>query len=272
MFFGFQIANLLLFLALLQGRDKFVKGVGRLGRGNQHARPLPCSFSFTAHESPFVEAMVKQGAMSGYWRLNQRTQAFCKSSSSCRGGRLAFALRRSRAWMNVVIIFAFRCVSLRLTYFLFWFYLVREVETCTFALSNIGYSELAMEQKSRNSLYAAQTLINKQDERLWASAIHCCYYAVLQFMHHVVADRLNAELSAEQVGSTRSHVHLQEALLKEIKHPKDKRQFQIDFEKIKRLRKSADYTNDVMNSDNAFDSKDIADKLISMLNRCFPLL
>lgn len=128
-------------------------------------------------------------------------------------------------------------------------------------------------KKSEENLSAADLLINNN---MYTSSVHCSYYAGLQFSKYVLANKCGIGYEDQEQNSKGKDSHYfvsdktGKALDKKGGHLSyiDYNKF---FSKLKNLRKKADYSEILIERDEAKKAYDYADKLIYLLKTKFAI-
>lgn len=130
-----------------------------------------------------------------------------------------------------------------------------------------------MINKAKNNLSAAQRIIDANDASICFASIHCSYYAVFQYMKHILAHLISRPYTYEQQNSNeKSGSH--ERILLEIKNRlalklEDERDFLFSFNLLRRQRKMADYTDTTFTVLECIEARDLAVRLRSTLDSQF---
>lgn len=128
--------------------------------------------------------------------------------------------------------------------------------------------------KSEENLSAAALLIRNNCN---TSSVHCSYYAGFQYSKYVLANycNINYEDQEQQSKGRDSHFFVCQQIGKNIDN-KGKHLNFIDYNryynKLKMLRKKADYSENIINSDEATKALIYANDLIKILNNTFQIL
>ena len=130
-------------------------------------------------------------------------------------------------------------------------------------------------EKSTQSMSAAQLLIK---EHLPASTVNRAYYACVQYILHVLVDKLNHtwdDIQKQPGSSTHSKAQylLEHYLYQKCKdnkeNYKDYKWFQQKFPEIKLERNKADYQPDVISPDEGHKAITKADTLMNVMVKYF---
>lgn len=127
-----------------------------------------------------------------------------------------------------------------------------------------------MKIKANNNIQSAQMLI---DQKQYTSSVHCSYYAVFQYMKHMLANTNNNPITlATQDAHKGDSSH--EYVLIEIKNrikagPQDVRKFTETVRLLKNERIEADYYQKEFDDIESITCKDRAEGLITKLKTFF---
>ena len=126
-----------------------------------------------------------------------------------------------------------------------------------------------MKTKAIGNLEAAETLINKQEEKYYTASIHHAYYAVFQYMKYVLAHTdmqpLSYEEQAEKSGGKGSHKYLINQIKQRINNSKKARKFVQAVRELKEARVDADYRIRQFTQEESLACKRQAEELITKL-------
>ena len=126
-----------------------------------------------------------------------------------------------------------------------------------------------MKTKAIGNLEAAETLINKQEEKYYTASIHHAYYAVFQYMKCVLAHTdmqpLSYEEQAEKSGGKGSHKYLINQIKQRINNSKKARKFVQAVRELKEARVDADYRIRQFTQEESLACKRQAEELITKL-------
>ena len=132
----------------------------------------------------------------------------------------------------------------------------------------------AFRKKAEENMSAACLLIKNS---MFTSSVHCSYYAGFQFSKYVLANCCGIDYITQENNSSGKDSHyyvthcIEEDMLK-----KTWRIAMADYNKyyskLKRLRKKADYLQDIITSKEATDAYDWADKMTTLLKNKYSLL
>lgn len=123
-----------------------------------------------------------------------------------------------------------------------------------------------MKKKSEENVLSAVLLI---DNSLFTSSVHCSYYAGFQFTKYVLANfcGIDYERQEKESKGKDSHFYIQSEMEKRFED--SERLNFIDynkyFNKLKKFRKKADYSQDFINKEEAEKACSCAEKLIDLL-------
>ncbi|PNE23909.1 hypothetical protein BHU16_10080, partial [Tannerella sp. oral taxon 808] len=116
---------------------------------------------------------------------------------------------------------------------------------------------------------AAETLINKQEEKYYTASIHHAYYAVFQYMKYVLAHTdmqpLSYEEQTEKSGGKGSHKYLINQIKQRINNSKKARKFVQAVRELKEARVDADYRIRQFTQEESLACKQQAEELITKL-------
>lgn len=143
--------------------------------------------------------------------------------------------------------------------------LLRRVFYANFLISGVCFT---MKNKANSSLIAAQILINNGQ---YNSSIHCSYYAVFQYMKHILA---NTEKNAipyeiQNEPRTESHDYIIDEIKYRINSSNKGRDFAQQVRVLKSYRTTADYHLETLTRDDSLEQKQSAENLISKLKAYF---
>ena len=126
-----------------------------------------------------------------------------------------------------------------------------------------------MKTKAIGNLEAAETLINKQEEKYYTASIHHAYYAVFQYMKYVLAHTdmqpLSYEEQTEKSGGKGSHKYLINQIKQRINNSKKARKFVQAVRELKEARVDADYRIRQFTQEESLVCKQQAEELITKL-------
>ena len=126
-----------------------------------------------------------------------------------------------------------------------------------------------MKTKAIGNLEAAETLINKQEEKYYTASIHHAYYAVFQYMKYVLAHTnmqpLSYEEQTEKSGGKGSHKYLINQIKQRINNSKKARKFVQAVRELKEARVDADYRIRQFTQEESLACKRQAEELITKL-------
>ena len=126
-----------------------------------------------------------------------------------------------------------------------------------------------MKTKAIGNLEAAETLINKQEEKYYTASIHHAYYAVFQYMKYVLAHTdmqpLSYEEQTEKSGGKGSHKYLIKQIKQRINNSKKARKFVQAVRELKEARVDADYRIRQFTQEESLACKQQAEELITKL-------
>ena len=126
-----------------------------------------------------------------------------------------------------------------------------------------------MKTKAIGNLEAAETLINKQEEKYYTASIHHAYYAVFQYMKYVLAHTdmqpLSYEEQTEKSGGNGSHKYLINQIKQRINNSKKARKFVQAVRELKEARVDADYRIRQFTQEESLACKQQAEELITKL-------
>lgn len=127
-------------------------------------------------------------------------------------------------------------------------------------------------EKSKQSMLAAEKL---KTEHLFASTVNRAYYSCIQYIFHILTERLTH--TKEEISQTEngSHVQAQKLLSNSLfnicKGDRDKlrdyRWFQSKLPELKYARVKADYNSDVITADEGHEAIRKATDLINVLKK-----
>lgn len=128
-------------------------------------------------------------------------------------------------------------------------------------------------KKAEENLSAAGLLIGNN---MFSSSVHCSYYACFQFSKYVLANScgLGYEKQEHESKGKDSHYYVPNCISNSLL----KMTYQIAYadynkwySKLKRLRKKADYLQDVITSKEATEAYGCADNIMSLLKNKYSL-
>lgn len=126
-----------------------------------------------------------------------------------------------------------------------------------------------MKTKAIGNLEAAETLINKQEEKYYTASIHHAYYAVFQYMKYILAHTdmqpLSYEEQTEKSGGKGSHKYLINQIKQRINNSKKARKFVQAVRELKEARVDADYRIRQFTQEESLACKQQAEELITKL-------
>ena len=126
-----------------------------------------------------------------------------------------------------------------------------------------------MKTKAIGNLEAAETLINKQEEKYYTASIHHAYYAVFQYMKYILAHTdmqpLSYEEQTEKSGGKGSHKYLINQIKQRINNSKKARKFVQAVRELKEARVDADYRIRQFTQEESLACKRQAEELITKL-------
>ena len=126
-----------------------------------------------------------------------------------------------------------------------------------------------MKTKAIGNLEAAETLINKQEEKYYTASIHHAYYAVFQYMKYILAHTdmqpLSYEEQTEKSGGKGSHKYLINQIKQRINDSKKARKFVQAVRELKEARVDADYRIRQFTQEESLACKQQAEELITKL-------
>lgn len=130
-----------------------------------------------------------------------------------------------------------------------------------------------MRKKAEENLSAAKLLI---DNNMFSSSVHCSYYAGFQFSKHILANCCDIDYDKQENESKGrdSHYYVTTCVENDLL----KRTWKIAladynkyYSKLKRLRKKADYLQDLISPEEAINAYVCADKMITLLKNKYSL-
>lgn len=127
-------------------------------------------------------------------------------------------------------------------------------------------------EKSNQSMLAAEKL---KIERFFASSVNRAYYSCLQYIYHILTEKLTHTPEEINQDTSGSHVQAQKLLSNSLyqickvnsDHYKDYQWFQRKLPELKLARVKADYYNDNISSDEGHDAIRKATDLINVLKK-----
>lgn len=125
--------------------------------------------------------------------------------------------------------------------------------------------------KSKENLNAADLLIKNN---LITSSVHCSYYAGFQYSKYVLANYcdIGYDVQEQQSKGKDSHFYVYNKMGEKIDNKGEHLNF-IDYNryynKLKMLRKKADYSVNIIQGNEAIKAYDCANNLINILNKTF---
>ena len=127
-------------------------------------------------------------------------------------------------------------------------------------------------EKSNQSMIAAEKL---KTERLFASTVNRAYYSCLQYIYHILTEKLTHTPEEINQHSSGSHVQAQKLLLNSLyqicksdrDNYKDYQWFQSKLPELKLARVKADYYTDATSPDDGHDAMRKANDLINVLKK-----
>ena len=128
-----------------------------------------------------------------------------------------------------------------------------------------------MKTKAIGNLEAAETLINKQEEKYYTASIHHAYYAVFQYMKYVLAHTdmqpLSYEEQMEKSGGKGSHKYLINQIKQRINNLNEEaaQDFVQAVRELKEARVDADYRIRQFTQEESLACKRQAEELITKL-------
>ena len=126
-----------------------------------------------------------------------------------------------------------------------------------------------MKTKAIGNLEAAETLINKQEEKYYTASIHHAYYAVFQYMKYILAHTdmqpLSYEEQTEKSGGKGSHKYLINQIKQRINNSKKARKFVQAVRELKEARVDADYRIRQFTQEESLACKQQAEEVITKL-------
>ncbi len=126
--------------------------------------------------------------------------------------------------------------------------------------------------KSKQNLKAGDLLIKSG---LPSSSVHCSYYATVQFMFHILFNKLGKrkdEFDADKRNNREgSHSWAEKLISIDLakKSNEDYKWYKRKFPELKRIREDADYSEVVITKDIGLDALDRSQTLINTLNSNF---
>lgn len=130
-----------------------------------------------------------------------------------------------------------------------------------------------MKSKALGNLDVAQQLINKNQNPSCTASIHCSYYAVFQYMKHVLAnipkDPIPYEKQTKKHKGESSHDYMITQIGQRIKKTKNAREFKQGVRALKRERIIADYGTKKFTAIESLECKQKAEGLINNLKTYF---
>ena len=132
-----------------------------------------------------------------------------------------------------------------------------------------------MKTKAIGNLEAAETLINKQEEKYYTASIHHAYYAVFQYIIYVLANTDTEPLSyEEQTAQAKgkkggSHDFVIKQIRQRIGDKETARNFAQDVFTLKKKRIDADYSTRQFTLEESLACKQKAEELITELKMYF---
>ena len=123
-----------------------------------------------------------------------------------------------------------------------------------------------MRKKSEENIASAVLLMNNS---FFTSSVHCSYYAGFQFTKYVLADffGIGYEKQEKESKGKDSHFYVQSEMEKRFKDTERLNFIDYNkyFNKLKKFRKKADYSQDLINKEEAGSACSCAEKLIDLL-------
>lgn len=127
-------------------------------------------------------------------------------------------------------------------------------------------------EKSNQSMLAAEKL---KTEHLFASTVNRAYYSCMQYIFHILTEKLTHSSNEIHQTDLGSHVQAKKLLTNSLYNIcKDDREkyndyiwFQSKLPELKQARVKADYNNDIISSDEGHDAIRKANDLISILKK-----
>lgn len=131
-----------------------------------------------------------------------------------------------------------------------------------------------MRAKAYFNKYAAQEIINVQDEDWCFVSVHCSYYSVLQlmkyFLAHVKQDPISYADQEMHSANGSSHENILLEIVKRMgQKQQTERKFLQTFNFLRNQRKAADYTAKLFKVEDCAEIKQKADGLLSNLESYF---
>ncbi len=129
-----------------------------------------------------------------------------------------------------------------------------------------------LKEKSKFNTDAADLLIKNY---LYAPSIHCSYYSCLQFMKHIILNKLGINpvnyASDNGFGSDRSHETFRDIIIKDLKNRQKRewREFNTQFGQLKSSRIQSDYDEIEINEPVARTSKNLSDSTLRLLKQIY---
>ena len=127
-----------------------------------------------------------------------------------------------------------------------------------------------MKAKALSNLDSAQMLI---DNKLYTNSVHCSYYAVFQYMKHVLAHTKHRPISLSEQdahGGESSHEYILNKIKERLNtNPRNERNFMESIRLLKKDRVDADYTTRTFTDIEGHDCRSRANALITQLKTYF---
>ncbi len=116
--------------------------------------------------------------------------------------------------------------------------------------------------KSNMTLKTASRLAASKDPSYWNASIHCSYYALLQFMIHLLVDvKLPPTAMEDIINKGDTHMRIRDAIVLEIGSRAERVSFMTGFDMLKRMRVKADYTAEQFSQETCLELKEKSESL-----------
>jgi uncharacterized protein (UPF0332 family) len=125
-------------------------------------------------------------------------------------------------------------------------------------------------EKAKLNLIAAEVLLEKS---LYASSVHCSFYACLQVAFHVLFVILKQDekkvLNDMRQKKKGKHQHVSDLIVEEIvkKNRKDAEWFSRNFSELKTLRVKADYKDETISLDEGQDALNTTNAINNLIKK-----
>ncbi|SJZ58470.1 hypothetical protein SAMN02745171_00540 [Porphyromonas circumdentaria] len=130
-----------------------------------------------------------------------------------------------------------------------------------------------MKSKAICNLEVAQSLINSQKSPFCTISVHCSYYAVLQYMKHILANTERTPIPYEKQKSRAEQQSSHEYILGEVRQRisdcRTGKEFARQVRLLKQKRIIADYEIGNFSVEESLECRNLAEGLIAKLKSCF---